>query len=70
MAQFPISKRDKREIIEDFLVHVTNMGVVFAEEVEDDKTKKVTLDRYTGVKDLVTGFLASAPKEPVDDEQE
>ncbi len=68
MAQFPISKKDKREIIEDFLQHVENMGVVFAEESEDDK-EQVVLDRYTGVKDLVNGFL-SGKSSSKDDEQE
>jgi hypothetical protein len=60
--KFQIAKKDKREIIEDFLQHLDNLGVVFAEEVEDEKKGTVDLDPFTGIKDAVNTFLAGEKK--------
>lgn len=68
MPKFPIAKKDKLEIIEDFLEHLNNSGVVLAEESEDDKGT-VELDRFNGVKMLINNFLAQKPVAEIDEDE-
>jgi len=64
MAQFPITKKDKLEIIQAFLEHLDNLGVSLAEECEEDG--KVVLEPFKDVSGAIATFLAG----PKTDEEE
>lgn len=67
--KFQITKKDKREILEDFVEHLQISGVTFAQEVEDEGTNKTSLEEFTNIKELISSFM-SMGKVNKDDEDE